>query len=137
MAAKIFLGINAALFIVYGLMCLASPSVAADQAGIQMTTGDASAEMRAMYGGLQTALGMLALGGALRVELRRAVLFMFVFLYFGLATGRMIGLLADSGVGQYTFGALGFEVLFGVACAVLLARTDATGGTFEALSTGS
>jgi hypothetical protein len=129
MAAKIFLGINAALFIVYGLMCLASPSVAADQAGIQMTTGDASAEMRAMYGGLQTAIGMLALAGTLRAELRRAVLFTFAFLFFGLASGRMIGLMLDPGVGPYSFAAFGFEVLFGILSVALLVRSSSTGGS--------
>ena len=128
MATKIFLAINAALFIVYGLMCLASPEIVSDQTGIQTPTGDASAEMRAMYGGLQTAIGLLALAAVLRPELARAVLFAFAFLFFGLASGRLVGIVADAGVGSYSFAAFGFEVLFGVVSAALLSRTsDATG----------
>ena len=129
MATRVFLAINAALFIVYGLMCLASPGIVAEQTGMQIATGDASAEMRAMYGGLQTALGLLALAAVLRPELTRAVLLAFVFLFFGLASGRLVGIVIDAGVGSYNFAAFGFEVLFGALSALLLVRTSTAAST--------
>ena len=123
MAAKIFLGLNALIFVGYGLMCLASPAVVADQTGIQLATGVASTEVRAMYGGLQTAVGLLALAGAMRPALQPSVLFTLMFLFFGLASGRIIGILVDPDPGSYNFTAAAFETSFGAISAALLART--------------
>ena len=130
MATKIFLGINAVLFIGYGLVCLASPSVVADSAGLAVVTGDGAVELRAMYGGLQTAVGMLALAALLRSELQSAVLFVLAFLFFGLASARLLGTIIESGVGSYTFGALAFEILFALVSFALFAR----GGSGSGLS---
>jgi hypothetical protein len=123
MLTRIFLGANAVLFIGYGLVCLASPSVVADQTGMQLATGVASAEVRAMYGGLQTAVGLLALLGLLRPGLRPAVLLAFVFAFFGLASGRMLGILVDADPGAYNLVAFAFEASFGVIALRLLSRS--------------
>ncbi len=122
MATRIFLGLNALLFIGYGLACLASPSLVADQTGMVLTTGVASAEVRAMYGGLQTAVGLLALLGALRPGMQAAVLLALVFVFFGLASGRTLGILIDPDPGIYNFGAVAFEATFGALAMVLLSR---------------
>lgn len=126
MATKIFLGFNAVVFIGYGLMCLVSPAVVADQTGMQLATGVASTEVRAMYGGLQTAIGLLALAGLLRPGLQASVLLTLVFLYFGLASGRMLGIVVDAEPGSYNLGAVAFESLFGVISLVLLTRASST-----------
>lgn len=120
---KLFLGANAALFIVYGLMCLASPSIVADQTGMQLATGVASAEVRAMYGGLQTAVGLLALLGLMRPALQPGVLLALVFVFFGLASGRMVGILVDPDPGTYNFAAFAFESVFGMLSLMLLSKS--------------
>jgi len=125
MATKIFLGLNALLFIGYGLWCLASPQVVAEQTGMVLTTGVASAEVRAMYGGLQTAIGLLALLGLLRPGTQAAVLLALGFLFAGLASGRAIGILAVPDPGTYNVAALLFEALFAALALVLLARSAA------------
>lgn len=135
MATKIFLGANAALFIVYGLMCLASPEIVAEQTGMQLTTGVASAEVRAMYGGLQTAVGLLALLGFMRAGLQPAVLLALVFVFFGLASGRVIGIVLDPDPGVYNFAAFAFESLFGLL-SVMLLSTSAKRGSESAQATG-
>jgi hypothetical protein len=122
MLAKVFLGANALLFIGYGLVCLSSPSVVADQTGMQLTTGVASAEVRAMYGGLQTSVGLLALLGLTRPGLQPAALLALVFVFFGLASGRMLGILVDTDPGVYNFGAFVFEAVFGVLAMMLLSK---------------
>ena len=122
MLVKIFLGLNAVLFIVYGLMCLANPSVVADQTGMQLATGVATAEARAMYGGLQTSVGLLALLGLMRPGLQPAVLLALVFVFFGLASGRMVGILVDPDPGVYNFAAFVFEALFGLLAMMLLQK---------------
>ncbi len=129
MATKIFLGINALLFIGYGLVCLVSPSVVADQTGLQLATGVASVEVRAMYGGLQTAVGLLCLAGATRPGLQPGVLLAMVFLFFGLASGRMLGIAIDPELGSYNIFALLFETVFAVISVALLARSRAAAGS--------
>ncbi len=123
MATKIFLGLNALLFIGYGLACLVSPSLVADQTGMELTSGVASAEVRAMYGGLQTAVGLLALLGALRPGMQGAILLVLAFLFFGLASGRAIGIMVEVDAGAYNTAAFVFEALFGVLAVMLLSRT--------------
>ena len=122
MGAKIFLGLNALIFVGYGLVCLASPSVVAEQTGMQLATGVAAAEVRAMYGGLQIAVGLLALAGLVRPALQPAVLLALVFLFFGLASGRLIGILVEPDPGAYNLTAVVFESLFGAFSAWLLTR---------------
>ena len=123
MATKIFLGLNALLFIGYGLACLVSPSLVADQTGMVLASGVASAEVRAMYGGLQTAIGLLALLGILRPGMQGACLLALGFLYFGLASGRAIGIMVETDTGAYNTGALIFEAVFGALAVMLLSRT--------------
>jgi hypothetical protein len=123
MAVKIFLGVNALLFIGYGLACLASPVLVADLAGMALTTGVATAEVRAMYGGLQTAIGLLALLGILRPAIQPAVLLALGFLFIGLASGRAIGILVEPDAGAYNTSALVFEAAFGALAVLLLSRT--------------
>lgn len=125
MAEKIFLAVNAVLFVGYGLVCLVSPSVVAEQTGMQLATGIAAAEVRAMYGGLQTGVGLLALAGVLRPGLRPAVLLALVFLFFGLASGRLIGIVVEPDPGAYNLGAFVFESLFGAISVWLIARRSA------------
>jgi len=125
MLGKIYLGFNALVFIGYGLACLAAPSVVADQTGMQLSTGVASAEVRAMYGGLQTSAGLLALLGLLRPGVQPAVYLAFVFVFFGLASGRMVGILVDPDPGAYNFAAFVFEAVFGMIALMLLSKSSA------------
>lgn len=129
MAAKIFLWLNALVFIGYGLVCLASPSVVADQTGMVLATGVASAEVRAMYGGLQTAVGLLALLGAVRPAMRATVLLVLGVLFFGLASGRAIGVLVETDPGTYNVAAMIFEAVFGALALTLLSRAATEQGT--------
>ena len=68
MLGKIILWISAAVFICYGLVCFFSPAVPAGYAGLDLTNGDALAEIGAMYGGLQTGFGLFCLLAATRAE---------------------------------------------------------------------
>jgi hypothetical protein len=125
MAIKIFLGLNALIFVGYGLYCLAVPSVIADQTGMQLATGVATTEVRAMYGGLQTAIGLLALAGILRPAVQPAALLVLAFLLFGLASGRMVGIVLDTDPGTYNFAAVAFEATFAAIAAGLLVKSSA------------
>ncbi len=76
-----------------------------------------------MYGGLQTAVGLLALLSVLRPGMQGAGLLVLAFLYFGLASGRAIGIMVETDTGAYNTGALAFEALFGVLAMMLLSKS--------------
>lgn len=123
MAVKIYLGLLAAVFIGYGLVCLVSPSVVADSTGMVLATGVATVEVRAMYGGLQTAFGLLALLAIAREGMRVPVLMCFGVLLFGLASGRLIGIALEVDPGSYNYTAFVFEIVSAGLAFGLLART--------------
>jgi hypothetical protein len=52
MIARLFLGLQAILFIPYGLYCLTQPQMLAEAAGVTATTLTGTIELQAMYGGL-------------------------------------------------------------------------------------
>ena len=57
MATRIFLLLSALLWLPYGIYCWLHPSALAEAAGVAFQSPTGSTELRAMYGGLQAALG--------------------------------------------------------------------------------
>jgi hypothetical protein len=108
MIARVFLGLQAAVFIPYGLYCLVRPeSLAA--AGVSATTVTGTIELQAMYGGLQIAVGMLCATALLRRDLEIAALHALLFLFAGLAVVRVSLALVHGDFSGYTLFAMGFE----------------------------
>ena len=111
MLGKVILGISALVFIGYGLLSLLSPEIPASFAGIQLSNGDAYAEVGAMYGGLQTGIGLFCALGLFKPEFYRSSLMLLVLAIGALALARLISLLAaPDPVGVYSYGALGYEL---------------------------
>jgi uncharacterized YccA/Bax inhibitor family protein len=106
---RLFLAVSTLLWLPYGLYCLASPGFLRDAAGVASLTPTGTTELRAMYGGLQAAIGALSLAGFLRAELERPALIALAALAAGLFLGRVAGALADGGLSAYTIGALVLE----------------------------
>jgi hypothetical protein len=130
MAARIFLGLSALIWLPYGLYCFFSPGFLAGEgsAGVVAATATGSTELRAMYGGLQAAIGVFVGLAVFRPGLVQPALLMTAFLTTGLATARLAGALIDGGFSGYTFGGLGFEILSACIAWWLLQRgadTDA------------
>lgn len=110
MLGKVILWISAFAFIGYGLACLFAPSLPTSYAGLAMTTGDAYAEIGAMYGGLQIGFGVFCLLGAMRNEYFRPALTSVLLLVGGLALARLYSSATSiDPVASYTHGALVFE----------------------------
>jgi len=121
---KAILWVSALIFIVYGLVCLFSPALPATYAGLSMNSGDAFAEIGAMYGGLQTGFGVFCLLGALRKDLYRAALVSLVCLIGGLALARLFSTLTSAeAVSMYTYGALVYEFTTAILAGVALRRS--------------
>ena len=124
MLGKVILWVSALAFIPYGLLCLFSPTVPADFAGLAIISGDGFAEMGAMYGGLQTGYGLFCLWGALRGDLYRPALLSLLLLVGGLALGRLYSTLTGiEPVGGYTWGAMAFEFLMAILAGIALRKT--------------
>lgn len=111
MPARVFLAIEALVWLPYGIYCFFVPSYLAQIGGVTFLSATGSTELRAMYGGLQIGLGALCLAGALRQPLRRPALLALAFLASGLASTRLLGVLLDGGASGYTVAGLLFEVV--------------------------
>jgi hypothetical protein len=122
MVARIFLALSALLWLPYALYCFAAPASLAEAAGVAYQTPTGSTELRAMYGGLQAALGVLAALGALRPGWRLPALGAVGFSAAGLGMARLAGLALDGGFSSYTGMALAFEAVSAAAAFLLLAR---------------
>jgi hypothetical protein len=120
MATRVFLGSMALIWLPYGIYCFLVPGSLEQNAGVAAANATGAIEIRAMYGGLQAAIGVLALAALRNVALQRAAVLTMVLLAAGLASTRGIAVLLAGEVSGYTIGALGFEVaLFATACWVL------------------
>jgi hypothetical protein len=110
MGRKLFLGLSALVWFPYGLYCFFAPTALAGSAGVTFTTATGATELRAMYGGLQAALGLLAFAGMQRASLTRPALITLATVTAGLGSARLLGALSDSAWSGYTLMGLVFEV---------------------------
>jgi uncharacterized protein DUF4345 len=120
--ARIFLGFSTLVWLPYGLFCFFQPGYLHDAAGVAIASTTGRIELRAMYGGLQAAIGLLALGGMIRTTLTRPALTTLAFLCAGLASTRTLGALVDGELSSYTAMALMLEWTSTVVAARLLRK---------------
>lgn len=111
----------------YGLYLLFAPEALEGIAGVAAMHGAGTTELRAMYGGLQVAIGLLYVGALVRERFVVPVLNFTVVLCGGLLTGRVIGVLSEAGaLDAYNMGSLSFEAALGASAAWLAARSTAS-----------
>ena len=122
----IFLALSAAVWLPYGLYCLANPAFLAEAAGVVAGSATGTTELRAMYGGLQAGIGAFALASLWRARWRHAVLLCIAFLCGGLLLARAIGVALDASATSYTVAGLGFEALSVAFAVALLHRAGPT-----------
>ena len=121
MLGKFVLWVAAATFTAYGLVCFFDPSIAAGYAGLNMTNGNSYAEIGAMYGGLQTGIGLFCAVAATRPAHYQSGLLILALGIGLLALGRLYSTLVGSDpVSAYTGGALVFEVVLASLATVAL-----------------
>jgi len=109
MFPRIFLLVMAAGWTPFGVYCLLFPEALAGISGVQASGTMAITELRAMYGGVQTAIGLSALLGGLRVIRMDQALLVQVVALGGLGIARLGAAVASGDWSAYTLGALGFE----------------------------
>lgn len=124
MGMKIFLGLSVLLWLPYGLFCIFTPEYLAEAAGVAATTATGTTEIRAMYGGLEAALGVLCVFALVRPEYAHTAATALCFVLAGLFLARFVGFVIDGSGSQYTYGTLVFESTYAVA-AGFMARGSA------------
>jgi hypothetical protein len=107
---RIVLALSAVIWLPYGVYCFFAPDALAGIAGVTAGSTTGSIELRAMYGGLQLAIGALAGAGALRAALERPALVALAFLCAGLFLARTAGALFEGELSAYTASGLVFEL---------------------------
>ena len=122
-----WLGLNGVVFLGYGVVCLFTPSMPADYAGIALSTSSGETEIRAMYGGLQAALGAFLIFCAVSTSRQAEGLRTMAFLMGGLALGRAFGLLLD-GLSPYNVYALVYESVAALVALWALRQSQRTDG---------
>ena len=108
--ARIVLALNGLIFLGYGLLCFLVPTTLTSAAGLGMETTVAATEVRAMYGGLECAIGVLFLLAALRESLLEPGLIAGVTVFAGLGVGRALGIAVEGGPGAYNVVAVIYEL---------------------------
>jgi hypothetical protein len=122
MGIRIFLAVMAIVWLPYGLYCFLDPTALRSMAGVTAGTPTGMTELRAMYGGLQSAVGALALLATVRRDLERPALVMLATLLPGLAAARLLGLALDGSWSSYTAMGLAFEIPGSLIAWALLRR---------------
>ncbi len=129
---RLFLAASALLWALYGVYCFADPASLAGAAGVTATTATGTIELRAMYGGLQAALGLLAGAACWRPSLVRPALLALAFVAAGLFTARLLAAVVAAEFSAYTVMALTIEIVTWMFASRLLqsagGNTDAAQG---------
>ena len=77
-------------------------------------------DIRVMYGGVQTAVGLMAALALFKKAYVKNILFALAFLGCTMAMSRGYGIIVDSSATLYNWGVVGFEAFAGIAAILLL-----------------
>lgn len=126
MWVRIFLFVLAVAWTPYGFYCLFFPEALSAFAGLEASSATALTELRAMYGGVQIAVGLSALLGFFRAVYVDKVLFTQLVVVSGLATARLLAALVAGDWSGYTVGALIFEWTTVLLCVMAMRSRSAS-----------
>lgn len=119
---RLFLGYLALAWLGIGGWLLVDPGALANYAGVAALSVNGTIELRAMYGGMELAIGLSALWALWRPRWACHVLFMNGVITGGIAFGRLFGALAAGSASVYTMSALSFELSAAALCWVFAKR---------------
>jgi hypothetical protein len=125
MLARIILGVFSVAWGGYGIFCFVSPEQLATIAGVTTQAAWGVTELRAMYGGVQMAIGASALLGAIRPAWTRWALQVQLLVFLGLVPARVLSAVMGGDSSSYTIGAISFEAVSLVVTLWLLRRSAA------------
>lgn len=116
---RVYLLINAGLYLLFAVWCAASPAKTAASVGLSLASPSGVSEYVTVYGGLQFGVAMFFLVAGVMSKYEQAgVLFAMLF-YGGLVAFRLGTFLVLSGIGRTTFLFAGLELVLGAAALAL------------------
>lgn len=119
-----FLVLVGLIFLGYGVACALDPGLAARLAGLEVGNGDGYAELSAMYGGLQTGVGLFIAVAGFQQRLQQPALLLLVLGIGFLAAMRGLGALrTEEVITAYTWSALAFETFVTAGAAAFLLKS--------------
>lgn len=121
MYVKLFLGLVAALFAVFGAVALANPIGMAAGLGVEVGGPNGAYELRGIYGGVSLAAAALCLGGVFRPSLKVPALWFLIIYMGGYVFARGAALLLGPAPTSDYVGFIAFEVIV-LAGAILSLR---------------
>lgn len=127
-AASVMLVVAGGIFTLIGLSHLSAPQKMLAPHGLLLTTVSAYSDVRAGYGGLYIALGLVFLGGAASAQVRNLSLLMLAAVTGGLAAGRLLSLAVDGAPSWTAWGLMAIELATSLAVATVALRWRAHGG---------
>lgn len=123
---QLFLGVVGTVFLGLGTANLFFPAAGMAGFEMQITTVSALNEIRANYGGMHIALGLLFLSGAFLGVLRVTTLLVIALFTAGLVLGRLLSLALDGVPNHFVLGLFALEALGCVVAIVLYMRASRT-----------
>lgn len=120
MIATIYLAINAFLYLVFAVWCVAMPAQTSTFVGMQPVGGAGRSEFFAVYGGLEFGLGLLFALAAWRPGLQTAGLLVAALTYGGIALFRSAAFLTQSAPGGNAWYIFPLEATMAVIGVVLV-----------------
>lgn len=125
MFQKIWLNINAILFVVFGACFLVIPSTMAFYlTGSSPTDASALVDMRATYAGFSLGIGIYQWCCARNTDLLKGGLLATFILYGCIATSRLVGILVDAGSNDIMLYSFVFELSCSVVSFLALKRNN-------------
>jgi hypothetical protein len=109
MGARIVLAVIGAAYVAVAAWCALKPVSTAAAIGLELSGGSGRSEYFTVYGGLQTALGLIFLVPLVNASLTGPVLSGCVLIHAGLVLFRTLSLVMFSGVGSTTYAFAGLE----------------------------
>ena len=124
---KIFLVYLMVSWFGIGAWLICDPAALETYAGVAALTVTGETELRAMYGGMELAIGGAVLLALLQPKWRCHVLFLNGVVAGGIGGGRLVGVALTGTMSVYTASALAFELSTVVICWLLARRLQRSG----------
>ena len=129
MSIKVLLAVATVIWLGGGVYIFFDPGYLGRSVGVVSTSPTGAIELRAMYGGIQSGLGALALAGLVRPVFRRHAVVALAFMCTGLAVFRGIGATIAGELSAATTVMLAIEGGVAAAAFVLLRQSSDSGDT--------
>ena len=119
---KIYFIIMVAVWLPWGIQCIFNISNITEIIGVSALNPNGTTDIRVMYGGVQTGLGLMALIAFFKPSLGKYTLFSLAMLGSCMALTRSYGVVVDGSTSLFNLSVLAFEGFTGISSGFLLTR---------------